>query len=478
MADMDKLMEFLQKEVPDSVEKFISSLNLCIQNIDTIRILLRDKSIELQNYDDSSKLEKSIQCTNANKMLLDLKDYLSGYINFADEEILYDNDEEISENNESSSSEKDNDKKYLTDQTIPYQLSERLANTKPCKFSYRKYIYNVSSYKVLWVKVCEILYEKDNKRFENIAKMKKLSGRGIPYITYKNDEAVKDIKDVDKRFVPFLDTNILVYTNMNIPQIIKLIEELLGMYKISLASIKVYLKNDKNPKYGRYPVGKYLDDSFDYETVIREKQHNKGNNALQDKPEINISQRAYDYFQEYFKNTNKVYNIQNFLDKEWCYKTFNVSYPIFKQVDNTLPLKEQTYTDDKNYAYYAQGKQVVINGISFMIYMRWNNKHRDKLEKWISENPIPNSLEENNLKTDVFILPKNKIKICSKCGNKTQMDKLLVTYYKGDEDFQHTLHIRKCNNCSLVYMSEGTLKMYKDTSDKLDDSINFIEKDT
>ncbi len=175
MADMDKLMEFLQKEVPSNAGELISSLKLCIQNIDIIRELLRNKAIELQKYDEQSKLDESMECTNANKMLLDLKDYLGRYINFADVEILYDNDEEISEENESSIPETDNNKKYLTDQTIPYLLSEKLANTKPCKFSYRKITYDVSSYKILWVKLCEILFEKDPKRLKNIAKMKWVS---------------------------------------------------------------------------------------------------------------------------------------------------------------------------------------------------------------------------------------------------------------------------------------------------------------
>lgn len=509
-------MEFLQKEVPSNAGDLISSLNLCIENIDNIRELLRNKAIELQNYDEQSKLDESMKCTNANKMLLDLRDYLKGYINFTDEEMLYDNDEEAGEKNENSTEEKDNDKKYLTDQTIPCPLSEKLANTKPCKFSFRKIPHDVSSYKVLWVKVCEILYEKDNKRFENIAKMKKLSGRGIPYITYKNDEAVKDIKDVDKRFAPFLDTNILVYTNMNIPQIIKIIEELLGIYKISSSSIKVYLKNDKNPKYGHYPVGKYLDDSFDYEAIINQKQNKKEQIVIQDKPEISISQRAYDYFQEYFKNINKVYDIQNFLNKEWCYKTFNVSYPVFKQVDNTLPLKEQTYTDDKNYAHYAQGKQVVINGISFMIYMRWNNKHRDKLEKWISENPITEPIETQQKRNksnciyydfkkdlcghvknllfnqpctsfvsckyysekEAFVVQDLKNKICPYCGSKSNFDYLEVTYTKNGSEsssISHQLHGLKCESCGKFFMKYNLYKNYIKNKNLDDLNVKFTK---
>lgn len=475
MADMDKLMEFLQKEVPSNAKDLISSLNLCIENIDNIRELLRNKAIELQKYDEQSKLDESMKCTNANKMLLDLRDCLKGYISFTDKEMLYDNDEVVCEKNENSTEEKDDDKKYLTDQTIPYPLSEKLANTKPCKFSFRKIPHDISSYKVLWVKVCEILYEKDNKRFENIAKMKKLSGRGIPYITYKNDEAVKDIKDVDKRFAPFLDTNILVYTNMNIPQIIKLIEELLGMYKISPSSIKVYLKNDKNPKYGRYPVGKYLDDSFDYEAIINQKQNKKEQIAIQDEPEISTSQIAYKYFQEYFKNTDKTYDIQNLLNQEWCYKTFNIHYPIFKQVDDTLPLKEQTYTDDKNYAHYAQGKQVIINGITFMIYMRWNNNHRDKLEKWISENPIYSN--DANSKMDVYVLPKLKAKTCQKCGSKTEREILYVTYHTAIADIKNQLFTRRCKSCEITYMADTIFKSYTRSKNIEDINVNFIKQD-
>lgn len=36
MADMDKLMEFLKKEVPSNAKDLMSSLNLCIENIDTM----------------------------------------------------------------------------------------------------------------------------------------------------------------------------------------------------------------------------------------------------------------------------------------------------------------------------------------------------------------------------------------------------------------------------------------------------------
>ena len=482
MADMCKLMEFLQKEVPSNAGDLISSLNLCIKNIDTIRTLLRDKSIELQQFDDHSKLDKSVECTQANKMLLNFKEYLEKYVNVTDvaeDKQLYNHDEtdseineEISENNDSSD-KKEDDKKYLTDPTIPYSLSEKLITTTPCKFSYKRRTYDISSYKDLWIKLCEILYEKDRKRFEDIAKFNKLYGDKISYITYKDDEIAKNIKP-DKS-VPLLNTNIILYTNMSIPQIIKRIEELFDIYKISLSSIKLYLRNDRNPKAGRYPVGKYLDNTFDYKSVIKEKQNSEKHNDVKEKSKIKISQVAYDYFQNYFKNTELSYDIQNFLDKDWCSEIFNIPYPVFKQVDNTKPLKEQTFTEDKNYAHYAQGKQVIIGGKSYMIYMLWNEKmHRSKLEKWIIEHPISDSVQDINSKMNVYVIPKNKAKICKKCGKKTLTDNLLLTYYKGDANFEKDFYIRRCKNCDLIFMSEGTYNMYSSSSDVRDPNVNFI----
>ncbi len=287
---MNKLMDFLKKEVPGNAEDLISSLNLCAQKIDTVRALLRDKSIELQKYDNCSKLDKSIECTCANKMLLELKEFLRRYIDIADEELLYENNEIVKCINEEihdDLEEKDDDKKYLTVQTIPYSLSEKLANTTPCKFSYKGSMSDISSYKDLWIQICEILYDKDKKRFERIAKFNELYGDKISYITYKDDEIAKNIKS-DKS-VPLLDTNIILYINMNVPQIVKRIEELFDIFKISLSSVKIYLKNDRNPKSGRYPVGKYLDNNFDYESVIREKQNNIENNNVNDTSTIKIS---------------------------------------------------------------------------------------------------------------------------------------------------------------------------------------------
>lgn len=75
---------------------------------------------------------------------------------------------------------------------------------------------------------------------------------------------------------------------------------------------------------------------------------------------------------------------------------------------------------------------------------------------------------------DVYVFHKNKAKICNKCNKKTLCDNLLLTYYKGEASFQKEFHIRKCENCNLIFMSEGTYNMYVNTSDTLDPNINFI----
>lgn len=454
---MDKLMEFLQKEVPTNAEKLILSLNLCIKNIDSIRSLLRDKSIELQKYDDRFKLEQSVECINANKMLLDLKENLERYVNYIEVpsvELLCDNvkiiddinENDIELNNLIDEKCNDDDISYLVDQTIPYALSEKLRNTKPCAFSYKGTKFYVSSYNKMLLKLCEILYNTDKKLFESMASLNKISSNKKSYIVHKGDVIAKYIITP----IPLLDTDIIIEATTNTPQKVDIMLRLLEIYKISPSVIKVYLRKDENPKHGFEPIGKYLN------RICNSKRDITSHNAAKNISNIPASQLAYNYFQDFYKDTDKYYDITNFLSKEWCNKTFSIPYPIFKRIDNTRPLKEQTFTEDKNYPHYAQGKQVIINGEPYVIYMLWNtNLQKIKLEKWINEHPIDKKEQfdsNNTLYNDsrfnqlsisddllkyypeqlIYIISKQQYKTncCPRCGLKTEGKYLTVKYTK------------------------------------------------
>lgn len=487
MSDIDNLMEFLQKEIPSNAEDLNNSINNTLEIIERTRAALSSKYLSIaKNFfkeGNSNEIIRNFQ--NAEKQLENIKNNLSNFLNdnieidfnSSDDMLIEENDtNDIAEDEEEEIEQhegKKDYKRYLVDNTKPYPLSSDFENTTPDSFSFKDEIYKIKTYKEMWLKLCEILYEKDKNFFKDIATLHQIRGRKKTYIVYESDKVAQSITNP----LRFLNTKIILEGTTSTTQKIRIMLKLLDIYKISPSSVKVYLKSDRHPKHGQEPIGIYIDKTYDFKAEIALNLNN--NKYVENNSNIPIGKFVYDYFQNYFKNPNIFYDIQNFLDKDWCKDIFNISYPLLKKYDDTKDIKEQTIPEGKKSAYYTQNPKLYINNNLYIIYMQWNDKmHRNRLEKWISTHPIHNPIEESKQKINVFILPKNKIKICGKCGNKTQMDKLLVTYYKENANFSHMLHIRKCNNCNLIYMSDGTLKMYKNTSDKIDTSINFIEKDT
>lgn len=488
MADMDKLMEFLQKEVPNHAVELKDSINNILEIIEHTRATLSEKYITIaKSYFKNKNSDEIINnFENADNQLEYIRYQLNNFLDNNMEEVVTSKDTLIEENDIEDIPEDENEeieeregkidyKKYLVDNTKPYPLSSDFENTTPHSFSFRGETYNVKTYKEIWLKLCEILYNKDSNKFKELATWHKIKGHKKSYIVYESDKIAQNITNP----LRFLNTGIILEGTTSTTQKIKIILKMLDIYKISPSSVKIYLKSDRHPRHGQEPLGIYKDNTYDYKLEMKINAKKDGNNNSESKPEYSVSKVAYNYFQEYFKNKNLSYDIKNFLDRDWCKDTLNISYPLLKEIDNEKPLKEQTIPKDKKNAYYAQNPKLHINDKVYIIYMQWNEKmHRNRLEKWISKNPISDVTQETKQKVNVYVLPKNKIKLCEKCRTKTQIDKLLVTYYKEDSSFKHTLHIRKCKNCNLIYMSDGTLKMYKSISDKLDTSINFIEKDT
>lgn len=182
-----------------------------------------------------------------------------------------------------------------------------------------------------------------------------------------------------------MDTDIILESNTSTIQKCNIILKMLSIYKISDSAVKVYLESDRRPKHRQRPIGKYINPDYDYTkevdvTAIR----------TDVKPEIKISQLAYSYFLEYFKDTSKRYDIARFLDEKWCFDVLGISCPLLKEVDISKDLIEQTIYGDKNYPSYAQNPKYLINGKTYLICMRWYEMYRDKLEKWIAENKAVN----------------------------------------------------------------------------------------
>ncbi len=279
MADIDKLMEFLQKEVPGNAGDLHNSINTTLEIIDRTRAALKSKySTMADNFFEDSNYEIIKEFQNANKQLENIKTNLVNFINSNNlvdsstntledilieendiEDIPEDESEEIEEHEE-----KIDYKKYLVDNTKPYPLSSDFENTTPDSFSFRGEKYKVNTYKEMWLKLCEILYNKDENKFKEIATCHQIKGNKKAYIVYENDKNAQNITNP----LRFKKTGIILEKTTSTTQKIKIMLQMLDIYKISPSSVKIYLKSDRHPKHGQEPIGIYKDKTYNYKAEI------------------------------------------------------------------------------------------------------------------------------------------------------------------------------------------------------------------
>lgn len=331
------MWKILKRETPTRVDEINIALQNCIDAIENTRVLLSDKS---KKYMDLEKSQEAIELIKVREKLLDVKSYIEGVkcrdtsISQVTQEILTATTVMPVEEIEPDEEEIDDDEKYLVDPTIPYKLSEDVdfMNTKPCAFELQGTKYAVKDFKGILVKLCELLYRKNQRLFEKIAREHRIKcgENGKVMICFKQDKAASEL-DKDKCTL-ILSSDILIFTNTNNPTKVYAIRELLSLYHLSAFS--VYLKWDKRITKGQRPIGKLLNIDYDYSQEIVTQQKVK--------PEIAIGQLAYDFFKEYFKDTQKHYDIKNFLDEMWCMGVLGISCPLFKEFDPNKNIKEQT----------------------------------------------------------------------------------------------------------------------------------------
>jgi len=517
---MDKLIDFLQKEVPSNVGDLYNSINTTLEIIERTRAALSEKYISIaRNYfKDRNSNEIIGNFENAENQLEYIHRQLHNFLNNdIDIENVIKTEDTLIEENESEDVPEDEKeeieehkgkidyKKYLVDNTKPYPLSSDFENTTPDGFSFRGEIYKVNTYKEMWLKLCEILYNKDDNKFKEIATWHQIKGHKKAYIVYENDKIAQNITNP----LRFMNTGIILERTTSTTQKIKIMLQMLDIYKISPSSVKIYLKSDRHPKHGQEPIGIYKDKTYNYKTEIEANlKNNDGNVYIENNSDIPIGKRVYDYLQDYFKDTKLSYDIQNLLDSDWCKKTFNISYPILKEYDETKDLKAQTIPQGKKNAYYVQNPILHINNKLYIIYMQWNEKqHRNRIEKWITENPTPVSMIDTaekilpskfkqkcihyDFKKDLcgsvdnplfnqpcenvsyckyysekraYITSKDKMKskLCLCCGSSSEYEYLEVTYTPDNESSSivKKLQVLRCNQCHKDFINIDLYKNY------------------
>lgn len=532
---MEKVWDTLQNEVPTRIDELISSLNTSVTNIIAIRALLSSK---VQKYDKLDQLDEAMQVMRANKEMLQIENYLKDIIANLDNSVSVESsdgldetveddgsssiDEDIAEEDDEAVEEELADEKtdysqYLVDQSIPYKLTEDFKNTSPCAFSFDGEKYLVDNWYEITIKVCEILYKKNTRLFNDIVGNCAIKGRKNAYIAFADDYPAKSI-GVPK---PLLNTNIVIEQRLSANQHMIVVKRLLHIFRIPRTAISIYLESDRKPKHGQIPIGKFLNGNSEF--YKKKLSSIEEDETISNSAKKKIGEYVRDYFTVYFADRTRQYDITNFLNKYWCNEHLGICYPLLKEIDETKPVSEQKNYNNE-YARYWIKPIFTINGKKYIMCSQWFKGQQEKFDKWVEGESVGflkvksaenrQRKKENCLNYDfkknqcmctqsgmftmpcdgvnfcehysefsIYVVPAivKKSKNCPCCRGKITMEVIQCTYQKDNGKIvSNNLQTYRCENCQRNYLAKTVFDMYisnKDV-DRLDVNFKMVDKES
>lgn len=241
------IIEFVQNETPENQElldKAIGAIKDVLQSEQALvdenaMNLLRERDYDkMQKYIDMSKTIASVQSSIKDifeEIGVDKpKEKKVVLRKSADKEILEDDMEFLEDDQK-----RINYEEYRVDETVAHDLMTDFRYTKPAAFSLDEIRYPARMWKQMLVKICEILYQKNNKIFEEFLEDKFMQGKTRKYFS-RNEASLRNPEKIK-------ESNIFVETNLSANSIRDMVMKMLDKYRIPYAAFKVYLSKDLNP---------------------------------------------------------------------------------------------------------------------------------------------------------------------------------------------------------------------------------------
>ena len=122
---------------------------------------------------------------------------------------------------------------------VAHDLMTDFRYTKPAAFSLDEIRYPARMWKQMLVKICEILYQKNNKIFEEFLEDKFMQGKTRKYFS-RNEASLRNPEKIK-------GSNIFVETNLSANSTRDMVMKMLDKYRIPYAAFKVYLSKDLSP---------------------------------------------------------------------------------------------------------------------------------------------------------------------------------------------------------------------------------------
>ena len=214
--------------------------NYLIKQVDENAMnLLRERDYDkMQKYIDMSKTIASVQSSIKDifeEIGVDKpKEKKVVLRKSADKEILEDDMEFLEDDQR-----RINYEEYRVDETVAHDLMTDFRYTKPAAFSLDEIRYPARMWKQMLVKICEILYQKNNKIFEEFLEDKFMQGKTRKYFS-RNEASLRNPEKIK-------GSSIYVETNLSANSTRDMVMKMLDKYRIPYAAFKVYLSKDLNP---------------------------------------------------------------------------------------------------------------------------------------------------------------------------------------------------------------------------------------
>jgi len=230
---MEKLISFLKNEFPKDaldIQECIDLLNQCIEGcVKNIKDAF-NTAIDKRDYQ---------RLTNLSEMLKSI-DKVQGKLGEYSNLLQIDNDieEEIiqKENLKDESKELPSYDSLQVDQNMPYTLYDDYTYKKPAGFEVFGLRYDAKDWREMFVKICEILAEKDPVKFKTFVNDKSMQGKKVSYFC-NNQKGIREPRHVK-------GTDIYLMTNMNANRIRNIIVKMLRRYDVKINDFKIYLRAD------------------------------------------------------------------------------------------------------------------------------------------------------------------------------------------------------------------------------------------
>lgn len=242
--EIENIIEFLKKETPEHEDLLNAAYEAICNLFKTEQKNIDNRISELLSERDYVKVNEYVQMSKK------VSDIVSIVEAIGDKYGLYDNVEKIPserklmsdiEGKESSISngKRINYEEFRVDENVPVNLMTDFRYMKPAAFSLDGVRYPARLWKLVFIKTCELLWEKNSTIFEDFTDDRFMQGKTRTYFS-------KDSLGMAK---PELihNTEIFVETNLSANNIRDVIIKMLEKYRIPTVAYQIYLSKDLTP---------------------------------------------------------------------------------------------------------------------------------------------------------------------------------------------------------------------------------------